>query len=354
MAPEVALLDQYSQRYPQQRHRSAWGSPGPSGQAEIHSAESMIDRIEPFTGAWNVFQFICNRSDPGSYHVLVEPGVALYLARWSMMTWNIAADSMNAHVTGFSFACRSVDFNPDDWWTQDAMKTMGAVLRGFWNDIGQDVSAANWWASRAQVLAAGKRLACKQHHGDGQPGDRSDAWATHPRRFELDAMLDNAVDNTLIIIGDGDPLPNDPKEDDMSAADVTRLENTIGQWLQEVEARLKTYIDGKMAQQGTVMGIADGRVYEYDNGSIFKRWVRGPAELDMLAMLGVPFVGEIGEVYDNCRELYPPEQLEGMTATLSDINARLAEVQKVRDLSLDEQEQFKLAVEAGLTEPLAS
>jgi hypothetical protein len=341
----MALYDEYPQRYPQQRHRLAWGSPGWSGQAEVHTAESMIDRIVPFTGAWNVFQYTLTRSDAGSYHRLIEPGVILDCARLSMMTWNIAADGMNAHVVGYSFACRTTDLHPDDWWTQEAMKTMGYAIREDWLAHGFDPHKANFWASRQQVLDAGKRLACLQNHGTGQPADRSDAFAKHEHRASLSSMLNNAIDNNIIIIGDP---PKEEEEISMTALD------TIGQWLQEVEARLKTYIDAKFAQQGTVMGIADDRVYEYDNGSIFKRWVTGMEEFDTLALLGVPFVGEIGAVYDNARLLYPPEQLEGLVASFTELNAHLVEVEKVRSMSLDDQEQFKFAIESGLTEPIAA
>lgn len=338
----MALLDEYPQRYRQQLHRSAWGSPGWSGQAEIHTAESMIDRIEPFTGAWNVFRFICDRSDPGSYHRLIEPGVVLDCARLSMMTWNIAADSMNAHVVGYSFACRSVDLNPDDWWTQQAMATMGAAIRNDWEVSGFDVREANRWASRDQVLRAGKRLACLQNHGTGQPGDRSDAFATHPRRGELSDMLSNAIDNKIII---GNPTPTEPTEEEEIMGVKDEIIGTLGGWLKDVENRLMAYIDAKLAQQGTVMGLeSNGAVYEYDNGSIFKRWVQNPNEFDTLALLGVPFVGAIGDTYANAR-LIPATQgdVQGLVSSFSELNDRLVKVQEIRDLSLDDQEAFKAA-----------
>jgi hypothetical protein len=349
----MALYDEYPQRYRQQLHRSAWSSPGWSGQAEIHTAESMIDLAPPFTSAWNTFQYTLNRSDPGSYHRIIEPGIVLDCARLSMMTWNIAADSMNAHVVGYSFACRSVDLDPDHWWTQQAFATMGAAIRADWEAEGFDVRKSNFWASRDQVMNAGKRLACLQNHGTGQPGDRSDAFATHPQRGELSALLSNNIDNVIII---GKPKPTEPTEEEELMAIKDELLGTLGGWMKEVEERLKTYIDAKFAQQGTVMGLeSNGGVYEYDNGSIFKRWVHDPEEFETLALLGVPFVGEIGDVYARAR-LIPASQgdVQGLVSSFSELNAMLVKVQEIRKLSLDDQEEFKVAIAAGLTEPVAA
>jgi hypothetical protein len=71
--------------------------------------------------------------------------------------------------------------------------TAGKRIRAFWERQGFDPHVSARWVSGSAVLAAGGRVVGLTHHGDVQPGDRSDAWARHPRRAELDQMLLDAI-----------------------------------------------------------------------------------------------------------------------------------------------------------------
>jgi hypothetical protein len=349
--PEEALLDVYPQRYPQQRHRSAWanGAQGPTGLLGIHSAESVVDRILPDTGAENVFNYILTRVDPGSYHVLVDFDTVLRLARWSMMTWNVAADSLNGVIIGMSFACRSVDFNVDDWWTQKTMGTMGGVIRECWTDLGKNIPESTRWLTRSDVSANGGRIAGLVHHGTVQPGDRSDAWATHPQRGELDAMLLNAIDNTLVI----NPPTTPPEDEDMPLNDMDKAD--IKGIVDAQGIRTAIYIDGKLREhKGTFMASDPrGAVFELEHGTFWKRWVIGPEEFDTLIAAGVPFHGGASDSFLNSRVLQPEGVSEGYVATLSEINERLRKLQEVFDLPQDDQDalkEMKIAADAAAGE----
>lgn len=209
------LLDHPNPNCPQTRHRSAWGWSAPTGLVTVHTAEGALDRITPDTGAENVANFIATRTDYGGYHVLVDTDSTIDMAPDDLMTWHTAAGNLNGPGWGISAACRSTEWDPDTDWTRTIIARMGTAIRAFWERQGHDPQQARWIPGR-DVLAAGGRVVGLVHHGDVQPGDRSDAWATHPRRAELDQMLIDAIT--------GATQPDNEEEELMGALDEIRQE----------------------------------------------------------------------------------------------------------------------------------
>ena len=218
------LLDHPNPNYPQTRPRTSWGWLRPTGLVTVHTAEGALDRIAPDTGAENVAGFIASRSDAGGYHVLVDTDSTIDMAPDDLMTWHTAAGNLNGPGWGISAACRSTEWDPDADWTRTIIGRMGAAIRAFWERQGHDPVASARWIPGRDVLAAGGRVVGLVHHGDVQPGDRSDAWALHPRRAELDQMLVDAITGTPA----PDPAPPDPSEedDDMPQPPLIQLAST--------------------------------------------------------------------------------------------------------------------------------
>jgi hypothetical protein len=161
-----------------------------SGVVVVHTAESIVDDIGIDYGAENVANFIAGRADYGSYHEIVDSDSTVQMAPDDHETWHVAADAHNWHSWGISAACAAHDWDPDRWWTRQAITRMGARIAEFWARNGFDVYAAARFGMRSEALA--RHPACYLH-GVLQPGDRSDAWRDHPRREELENMLLDAI-----------------------------------------------------------------------------------------------------------------------------------------------------------------
>ncbi len=199
------LLDHPNVSYPQTRPRTAWGWDKPTGLVTVHTAEGALDRIAPDTGAENVAHYIATRGDPGGYHVLVDTDSTVDMAPDGLMTWHTAAYNLNGPGWGISAACRSAEWDPDAEWTKAIIGRMGAAICAFWVRQGLDPIKSARWLTHDQVRDSGGRIVGLVHHGTVQPGDRSDAWALHPRRRDLDRMLIDAI----IAAAGGAPLPED-------------------------------------------------------------------------------------------------------------------------------------------------
>lgn len=81
----------------------------PSGLIVVHTAESILDRIAPDTGAENVAAFIANRSDYGSYHTVVDSDSRVRLVPYDAEAFGDATGS-NLFAIHISFACKATDW----------------------------------------------------------------------------------------------------------------------------------------------------------------------------------------------------------------------------------------------------
>lgn len=267
----MAYLDDNPQRYPQQRSRVAWGWNGPTGLVTVHTAEGALDRIAPDRGAENVANYITTRSDAGGYHVLVDQDSTIVMARDDMMTWHTAAYNLNGPGWGVSAACRSVEWDPDAEWTQNVIGRMGAAVREFWQRQGHNVAASARWLTHDQVRNAGGRIVGLIHHGVIQPSDRSDAWALHPRRGDLDAMLVAAILDTPTT-----PTPPPITKDWFTMATQDDLRRIIRE-------EFSTHQEGDPAVQ---LNGALFRLIPQPDGGLKRRWIAGTSELAGLQQTG--------------------------------------------------------------------
>jgi hypothetical protein len=94
----------------------------PTGLTVIHTAESVMDAVGPDTGAEQVAAFIAGRSDPGSYHDLVDADSALQLVPYTAEAYQDGTGS-NPYALSISFACRTTD------WTRMTPQKRAGFLR---------------------------------------------------------------------------------------------------------------------------------------------------------------------------------------------------------------------------------
>ena len=152
--------------------------------------------------ARNLARFISPRSDPGSYHAIVDSEETVVLVPPSFTTFSVAASGYNSRTWHICLAGRSAELSPDDANTQAMIARAGEAIRALWAFLNIPSSNAQWIGTDALNRPG---LFC---HGDVQPWDRSDAWSTHPDRARLDQLLVDAI-NT--------PTPS-PEEDDVKDA----------------------------------------------------------------------------------------------------------------------------------------
>ena len=153
-----------------------------TGGVLLHTTESPKERGAQPIAHWIATQ----RRDYGSYHCIVDNKQAILMAPDNYEVWHCAAPGFNQATWGISFACRSVDLNPDDQWTRDAIDQAGYQIAAMWTRNGIKISGPK--PAGELLINAGFAT-----HGDAQPWDRSDAWTKHPRRRELEQLLIEAI-----------------------------------------------------------------------------------------------------------------------------------------------------------------
>ena len=154
--------------------------------------------------AANLARFISQRSDPGSYHAIVDSETTVVLVPPDFTTFSVSASGYNSRTWHICLAGRSADLSPDDANTQAMIARAGEAIRALWGFLGIDPAANAQWIGTDALNRPG--LFC---HGDVQPWDRSDAWSRHPDRAALDQLLVEAIV--------GQPTPS-PEEDDVKDA----------------------------------------------------------------------------------------------------------------------------------------
>lgn len=152
--------------------------------------------------ARNLAAFIARRSDPGSYHAIVDSEETVVLVPPDYTTFSVAASGYNSRTWHICLAGRSAELSPDDPNTQAMIVRAGEAIRGLWTLLGIPLSNAQWVGTDALNRPG---LFC---HGTVQPWDRSDAWSTHPDQARLDQLLINAITPPA-------PIPPTPEEDEM-------------------------------------------------------------------------------------------------------------------------------------------
>ena len=140
--------------------------------------------------ARNLAAFIARRSDPGSYHAIVDSEETIVMVPPDYTTFSVAASGYNSRTWHICLAGRSAELSPDDANTQAMIARAGEAIRALWAFLNIPLSSAQWIGTDALNRPG---LFC---HGDVQPWDRSDAWSTHPDRAALDQLLVDAINPT--------------------------------------------------------------------------------------------------------------------------------------------------------------
>jgi hypothetical protein len=169
--------------------RSQYRSPRrarPTGLTVLHTAEGVMDTVGPDTGAEATARFIRNRSEPGSYHDIVDSDSALRLVRYGDEAFQDGTGS-NPWAMSISFALKTSDWvkltpaRRDDFLRQGAVafRRQQAWLRanGYPTTTLRRISKAQSDAGMAGFIS----------HGERDPGRRSDPGRDFPwaRFFEL-------------------------------------------------------------------------------------------------------------------------------------------------------------------------
>lgn len=159
---------------------------GLSGGVVIHTTEGSGG----FGQAENTAAFISRRSDPGSYHCIVdsEPNSSVMLMPDDYTAFGVAASGFNSRCWMIAIAAPSAALTADSLYTLSEIDNMAREIVAFWQRNGFDP------ASSAQFIGDGvKSGPGLAHHGDVQPWDRSDAWARREDRWVFDSLLLQAI-----------------------------------------------------------------------------------------------------------------------------------------------------------------
>jgi peptidoglycan hydrolase-like protein with peptidoglycan-binding domain len=155
-----------------------------SGGVVIHTTEGSGGD----TAAENTASFIGRRSDPGSYHMIVDTDSSVAMMPDDYTAFGVGAPGFNSSCWMIAIGARSADLNSDDPRTHSEIDRMGAEIAAFFARNGIDASEG------AQFVGEDvKNRPGLAHHGDVQSYDRSDAWSRREDRATFDAMLVAAI-----------------------------------------------------------------------------------------------------------------------------------------------------------------
>jgi hypothetical protein len=157
----------------------------PSGLGVIHTAENTPDFVAFDGGAEAVARFIQGRSDPGSYHDLVDSDSSINLVRYSCEAFQDGTGS-NPFAWGGSVATRA-----DVWplapqaWKNGAIRQLALAAARY----------ARWVKAQYGITVPARRVTRAQSeqrvpgfisHAERDPGRRTDPGISFPWQFFLD------------------------------------------------------------------------------------------------------------------------------------------------------------------------
>jgi hypothetical protein len=163
-----------------------------TGCLTIHTSEGIYDTRPPDNGAENVDNFIHTRSQPGSYHEIVDSDTFVTCLPDHLRAFHVAAPDVNQFAWGIAVATRAADWGKFPLWDASALRIAGTRCAAY----------AVRWASRqpgslTRAYECARWITADQayrgdpgliHHGQFQL-DRSDAWEHNPLRPILDGTL---------------------------------------------------------------------------------------------------------------------------------------------------------------------
>lgn len=197
--------------------RSQFRSPRrarPTGLVVIHTAESILDTVGPDTGAENVAAYMCRRTDPGSYHDLVDSDSALQLVDYADEAFQDGTGS-NPYALSLSFALKASDWPRLSQQKRDAFLIQGA--RAF-------ARQQAWLAAHGYPITPLRRVTRAESdrgvagfisHSLRDPGRRSDPGLAFPWTRFFALLVDIAPK----------PAPPTPEDDAMQYRAIRRVED---------------------------------------------------------------------------------------------------------------------------------
>lgn len=176
MSTTVPFLVSNPPAVPQYRHPRR---EEPSGVVVVHTAENIPDTIAADGGAEAVANFIRHRTDPGSYHDLVDSDSWVPLVRYEDEAFHDATGS-NRHSYGISMATRA------DLWPELPEAWRNATVRNAAKAVAQ---YAQWLYARRGIVIPPRLITRQQSdgripgfisHHERDPERRTDPGATFP------------------------------------------------------------------------------------------------------------------------------------------------------------------------------
>jgi hypothetical protein len=173
-----------------------------TGAIVVHTAEAPADLLAPDLAAEGVAGFIARRSDPGSYHTLVDSDSIVRLGRyeWEMFGEGTGGNRWALHL---SFACETIT-----WRLGTSNRWVTGALR---NGARAAADMARWVESTTDIVVPARRITPAQYragrpgfigHGELDPGRRSDPGLHFPWEEFLAHYADEMSTTT-----EGDDMP---------------------------------------------------------------------------------------------------------------------------------------------------
>lgn len=212
-------LHEHKQRIPQYNATRRNGEQ-PSGVIVVHTAESTPDNVGLDSGAEGVANFVCNRSDYGSYHTLVDSDSILQMAPAHDETFHCRFT--NPHSVGVSAACKA-----HEWHLLPEVKrrayvvNLGKAAAILAKEIKQltGITVPARRISRAQALAQVPGFIA---HGETDPTRRSDPGPSFDWALFFSAFNAEMSGNPVIV-----------EEDDMTPLEMLQASFETGRVLSD-------------------------------------------------------------------------------------------------------------------------
>ncbi len=165
-----------------------------SGVVVVHTAESNTDLILPDEGAEGVASFIARRSDPGSYHAIVDSDSTVELVDVGDEAFHVGTDRTNRHSVGVSFACRAHQWAElPEAWVEGAVDQAARYIAA----VAKEHFGARWWPRLITRDDAVARVHGLTSHALLDPNRRSDPGADFPWARLINRIEIHLADNPM-------------------------------------------------------------------------------------------------------------------------------------------------------------
>jgi hypothetical protein len=227
--------------------------------------------------------FISRRSDPGSYHTIIDSTTTTRLLPISWETWGAAAPAgTNYHAVHLAFRHQAHRWGADTAYDFAAVERMCDEIAHVMRLIhGDDAHRFVRWGARDDVL---DRRPCITEHGLIQPGDRSDPWT---RRPEVGVWRERILDG----VGQRLAVSPPPTQEDDIVATIDELRTELRAVLAEHEERQAESAEGLLLRAVTSspasaqwVQVTDGGEWlvTLDGAQVVRARIPGPTRRRML------------------------------------------------------------------------